>query len=64
MDYKFSNRMSLLKGSEIRELMALTARPEVISFAGGMPAPELFPCEAVKEACVEVMDEIDRKSVV
>ena len=48
--------MSLLKGSEIRELMALTARPEVISFAGGMPAPELFPCEAVKEACIEVMD--------
>ena len=51
MDYKFSNRMNLLKGSEIRELMALTARPEVISFAGGMPAPELFPVEKVKEAC-------------
>ena len=55
--------MSLLKGSEIRELMALTARPEVISFAGGMPAPELFPCEAVKEACVEVMDEMGQRAL-
>ena len=63
MDYKFSNRMNLLKGSEIRELMALTARPEVISFAGGMPAPELFPCEAVKEACVEIMDEMGQKAL-
>ena len=63
MEYKFSNRMSLLKGSEIRELMALTARPEVISFAGGMPAPELFPCEAVKEACIEVMDTMGQKAL-
>ena len=63
MDYKFSNRMNLLKGSEIRELMALTARPEVISFAGGMPAPELFPCEAVKEACVEIMDEQGQRAL-
>ena len=55
--------MNLLKGSEIRELMALTARPEVISFAGGMPAPELFPCEAVKEACVEIMDEMGQKAL-
>ncbi len=56
-NYKFSSRMDLLKGSEIRELMALTAKPEVISFAGGMPAPELFPVEGVKEACVKVMEE-------
>ena len=55
--------MSLLKGSEIRELMALTAKPEVISFAGGMPAPELFPCEAVKEACIEVMDEMGQRAL-
>ena len=51
MNYTFANRMDRLKGSAVRELMALTARPEVISFAGGMPAPELFPVEKVKEAC-------------
>lgn len=58
VEYKFSNRMDLLKGSEIRELMALTARPEVISFAGGMPAPELFPVKGVEEACCQVMEEV------
>lgn len=62
-NYKFSSRMDLLKGSEIRELMALTAKPEVISFAGGMPAPELFPVEGVKEACIQVMDEAGRNAL-
>lgn len=56
MAVKFADRMSLLKGSEIRALLALTAKPEVISFAGGMPAPELFPTEGVKEAACKVMD--------
>ena len=48
---RFSTRMNLLKGSAIRELLALANKPEILSFAGGMPAPELFPTEAVKEAC-------------
>lgn len=34
MAVKFANRMNLLKGSEIRALLALTAKPEVISFRG------------------------------
>lgn len=55
---QYANRMSLLKGSEIRELLALTSKPDIISFAGGMPAPELFPCEGVKQACIKVMDEV------
>jgi DNA-binding transcriptional MocR family regulator len=58
MAVKFANRMNLLKGSEIRALLALTAKPEVISFAGGMPAPELFPTEGVKEAACKVMVEL------
>ena len=37
---QYANRMDLLKGSEIRELLALTSKPDIISFAGGMPAPE------------------------
>lgn len=53
---KFASRMSLLTGSEIRELLKLTARPEVISFAGGMPAMELFPVAEMKEAANKVMD--------
>lgn len=57
---KFSNRMDLLTGSEIRELLKLTAQPDIISFAGGMPAPELFPVEGMKKAANAVMDESGR----
>ena len=53
---KFAQRMSLLTGSEIRELLKLTARPEVISFAGGMPAMELFPVAEMKAAADKVLD--------
>ena len=55
---QFSSRMNLLKGSAIRELLALANKPEVLSFAGGMPAPELFPVEKVKAATDAVMDEM------
>lgn len=54
---KFASRMDQLKGSEIREFMALTAKPDIISFAGGMPAPELFPIEEAIEATVAVLKE-------
>jgi DNA-binding transcriptional MocR family regulator len=47
--------MDRIKASEIRELLKLTQRPEIISFAGGLPAPELFPLEAVEKAMVETM---------
>lgn len=57
---KFSSRMDLLKGSAIRELLALANKPEVLSFAGGMPAPELFPVEKIKAATDAVLDEQGR----
>ncbi len=63
MNYTFANRMDRLKGSAVRELMALTARPEVISFAGGMPAPELFPVEGIKEAACAVLDEMGKNAL-
>lgn len=40
---KFATRMERMQASEIRELLKLTAQPDIISFAGGLPAPELFP---------------------
>lgn len=52
---KYANRMDRIKASEIRELLKLTQRPEIISFAGGLPAPELFPLEAVEKAMVKTM---------
>ena len=60
---QFANRMNQLKGSEIRELLKLTARPDIISFAGGLPAPELFPVEEMKTAAAAVMDEAGRQAL-
>lgn len=60
---KFSDRMAGMKVSDIRELLKLTARPEVISFAGGMPAPELFPVEEINAAFNAVMAENGRTAL-
>ena len=53
----FADRMDNIRASDVRELLKLTARPEIISFAGGLPAPELFPVEDLKAAMDAVMDE-------
>ena len=55
---QFATRMNNLKGSAIRELLALANKPEILSFAGGMPAPELFPVEKMKAATDAVLDEM------
>ena len=49
MEYNFASRMERMKASEIRELLKLTARPDIISFAGGLPAPELFPVKEIAQ---------------
>lgn len=51
----FSSRMTQLRPSTIREILKVTVRPEIISFAGGLPAPELFPVDAVKTAAESVL---------
>ena len=56
MEYKYARRMSEIKASEIRELLKLTEKPEVISFAGGLPAPELFPIEEIRAVNNYVLD--------
>jgi 2-aminoadipate transaminase len=55
--YRFAQRTKVVKSSIIRELLKLTQRPEVISFAGGLPAPELFPIQRFQEACQRVLAE-------
>jgi len=56
MSVKFAKRMEYIKGSAIRELLKLTEQPEIISFAGGLPAPELFPIEEMKQVSLRVLD--------
>ena len=46
---RFSASVSALRSSAIRELMSLASRPDIISFAGGMPGNELFPVDEVEE---------------
>ena len=46
----YADRTSRMQASDIRELLKLTARPEIISLAGGLPAPELFPIDEYRQA--------------
>lgn len=55
--HRYAQRTKCAKSSIIRELLKLTQRPEVISFAGGMPAPQVFPVEKFKEACDKVLSD-------
>ena len=55
-DLKLARRTARLKASEIRELLKLTARPEIISFAGGLPAAELFPAREMAEITRRVLE--------
>ena len=58
--YNFADRMKNVKASDVREILKVTARPEIISFAGGLPAPELFPIEPIREASDAVLRESGR----
>lgn len=53
--HRFAQRTRTIKSSAIRELLKLTQSKEVISFAGGLPASELFPLERFEDACHRVM---------
>lgn len=48
-------RLRDVKSSPVREILALTARPGVISFAGGLPAPELFDAAGLRDAYAAVL---------
>ena len=55
MNYKFSEKVSGLQASAIREILKFTSDPEVISFAAGNPAPEAFPTEEVGRISAEIL---------
>jgi 2-aminoadipate transaminase len=54
---RFAQRTGRMTSSAIRELLKLVEDPEMISFAGGMPAPELFPREELEQAAIRVLEE-------
>ena len=57
MEYIFSNRISSLKPSAIREILKATSQPGVIPFAAGNPSVEAFPIEEVKKISEEILRE-------
>lgn len=54
---RLARRAAQMNPSAIREILKLTERPGVVSLAGGLPAPEGFPVEALREAIDRVMTE-------
>ena len=51
----FSHRIATAEASAVREILKVTEKPEIISFAGGLPAPEFFPTEQMAEAFHQVI---------
>ncbi|MEP3675006.1 PLP-dependent aminotransferase family protein [Sulfitobacter sp.] len=57
MDWQqiFATRNSRMAASEIRELLKLLDQPDIISFAGGIPDPDLFPAQAFQQAFADAL---------
>jgi 2-aminoadipate transaminase len=62
-DERYALRTDNIGSSAIRELLKLTSLPDVISFAGGLPAPEVFPIEKFKEAADIVLSEMGESAL-
>lgn len=55
MPYTYAERVNQMGSSAIRELLKVAQNPEIISFAGGLPAPELFPLKEIEESYAQVL---------
>lgn len=60
---RLAARAASVGGSPMRDILAVTARPEVINFAGGLPAPELFDREGIAAAFRDVLDEMPARAL-
>jgi 2-aminoadipate transaminase len=56
-EYRYAQRTQRMGSSAIRELLKYTEKPDIISFAGGLPAPDVFPVEEFAVACERVLRE-------
>ncbi|HEY5983070.1 MAG TPA: PLP-dependent aminotransferase family protein [Anaerolineales bacterium] len=56
-EYRYAHRMKTMGSSVIRELLKYAEQPDIISFAGGLPAPEVFPVREFQAACNVVLAE-------
>ena len=49
MEWQYANRMAEMNGTATREIFKLLSRPEIISFAGGLPAVEALPVQTIRD---------------
>lgn len=63
LEKTYSKNANNMRASVIRELLKLTAQPDIISFAGGLPAPELFPVEELRQASDRVFTNSPKKAL-
>ena len=54
-EHRYAHRTQRMGSSAIRELLKFTEQPDIISFAGGLPAPDVFPVEEFGVACQKVL---------
>ncbi len=57
MEYNLSRRMGQMRPSAVRQILKVTEQPEMISFAGGLPAPECFPLAEIAQCAQRVLTE-------
>jgi 2-aminoadipate transaminase len=62
-DQRYAMRTQRMSSSAIRELLKLTEKPDVISFGGGLPSPDVFPVEEFREACDRVLFDFGAKAL-
>jgi 2-aminoadipate transaminase len=61
--HRYAQRTQRMTSSAIRELLKLTAQPDIISFAGGLPAPDLFPIEDFRAAADRLLTTMGRQAL-
>src|SRR5450755_340182 len=61
--FELASRMSRMAPSAVREILKVADQPDVLSFAGGLPAPELFPLDEIARAYAEAFDREGRQAL-
>ncbi len=62
-EHRYAHRAQRMGSSVIRELLKLTEQPDIISFGGGLPAPEVFPVAQFQEACNTVLRDLGAQAL-
>ncbi len=61
--WHLARRTAQMNPSVIREILKITEQPGILSLAGGLPSPETFPIEAMREACARVLRDTPREAL-